>query len=63
MIYSREHLSAALTWIERNHPGGIALVARALYFSFPGEEGPSSDREGKEPKDDLGQQQGTTKGR
>lgn len=22
--------SAALSWIERNHPGGIALVARAL---------------------------------
>jgi len=28
--YTREHLAAALTWIERNVYQGIALVARAL---------------------------------
>jgi hypothetical protein len=30
MSYDPKHLSAALEWIERNHPNGVALVARAL---------------------------------
>jgi hypothetical protein len=35
---TREHLAAALTWIERNAPAGvdgIALVARALSNTTP----------------------------
>ena len=33
--YTKEHLGDALTWIERNTPGGIALVARALSETYP----------------------------
>lgn len=30
MSHLAKQLGDALTWIERNHPGGVALVARAL---------------------------------
>jgi hypothetical protein len=35
MSHDAKHLGDALTWIERNHPGGIALVARALAETYP----------------------------
>jgi hypothetical protein len=38
--YPWEHLSAALAWIEQNHPGGIALVARALSETYPPPDAP-----------------------
>jgi hypothetical protein len=35
MSYSQRHIEDALTWIEHNHPGGVALVARALAETGP----------------------------
>lgn len=42
--YSKEHFSEALTWIERNTPGGIRLVAQAL--SETGDVPPPSNCDG-----------------
>lgn len=43
--YPYEHLSEALTWIERNVEGGIALVARALAAAWPSLPSPSPGRD------------------
>lgn len=43
--HSRNHLAAALTWIEKNTEGGIALVAGALFMSS--EEHQPVDSEGQ----------------